>query len=163
MRNRGPSRKCVRCCCTKASRPTRRKGQSSCSAWLQSKRPGSKTHSPARKLSMQAPIAGPCPLPVLVRLKQHLRGRYRSKWRTFSTTSHSELKVSGADSRFPRVRVVAVRKSLSNPVDSVFHVAGAPVRSFFRRLVCHRAGTMSVFLKSSPLKRRGSPVILARA
>ena len=50
-----------------------------------------------------------------------------------------------------------------NPVDSVLHVAGAPIRSFFRRLVRHRAGTMSVFLKSFPLKRRGSPVSLARA
>ena len=45
----------------------------------------------------------------------------------------------------------------------VLHVAGAPIRSFFRRLVRHRAGTMSVFLKSFPLKRRGSPVSLARA
>ena len=56
-----------------------------------------------------------------------------------------------------------VRKSLSNPVDSVLHVAGAPIRSFFRRLVRHRAGTMSVFLKSFPLKRRVSPVSLASA
>jgi hypothetical protein len=45
----------------------------------------------------------------------------------------------------------------------VLQVAGAPIRLFFRRLVRHRAGTMSVFLKSFPLKRRGSPVSLARA
>ena len=45
----------------------------------------------------------------------------------------------------------------------VLYVAGAPMRSFLRKLVRHRAGTMSVFLKSSPLKRRGSPVSLARA
>jgi hypothetical protein len=62
-----------------------------------------------------------------------------------------------------RVAKEPVHKSLSNPVDSVLHVAGAPIRSFFRRLVRHRAATMSVFLKSFPLKRRGSPVSLARA
>ena len=56
-----------------------------------------------------------------------------------------------------------VRKSLLNPVDSVLQVADAPIRSFFRRLAHHRAGTMSVFLKSFPLKRTGSPVSLARA
>jgi hypothetical protein len=48
-------------------------------------------------------------------------------------------------SNFPAIAKEPVRKSLSNPVDSVLHVAGAPIRSFFRRFVRHRGDDVGLF------------------